>query len=137
MITFQPYIAVFSAAFVLIGCAAQQPLLCPPGQTQMLSDTLYFGTSGPKGAMSSEAWREFLDSTITPRFPEGLSVWPAAGQWKSANGTIVHEASYILNIIHPDTPANETAIAEISSAFKARFSQEAVLRVRGSACVSF
>lgn len=137
MITFQSSITVFLATFVLIGCTGKQPLSCPQGQTRMLSDTLYFGTTGPKGTMFPAAWREFLDTAITPRFPEGLTVWPADGQWKSDNGTIIREPSYVLNIIHPDTSANEKAIAEIVAAFKARFRQEAVLRVRDVVCTSF
>lgn len=137
MITFESYIVVFLATLVLVGCAGQQPLSCPPGQTQMLSDTLYFGTSNPKGTISPTDWRKFLDTTITPRFPEGLTVWPADGQWRSAKGSIVRESSYILNIIHSDTSINEEAIGEIVADFKAHFRQEAVLRVRDVVCTSF
>lgn len=130
-------VTIFSAALALSSCAGQQSFSCPPGQMQMLSDTLYFGAASPAGTMSPEAWQEFLDTAITPRFPEGLSAWPANGQWKSAKGTIVREASYVLNVIHSDTPPNERAINEITAAFKARFNQESVLRVRNVACVSF
>ncbi|MGR8933789.1 MAG: DUF3574 domain-containing protein [Gammaproteobacteria bacterium] len=127
----------FSAALALSGCVGQQSHACPPGQTAMQSDTLYFGSEGSLGSMPPNAWRAFLDAEVTPRFPQGLTVWPASGQWRSEAGNIVNEASYVLNIVHPDTPAAEKALAEMTAAFKTRFRQEAVLRVRSSACVSF
>src|SRR5688500_10226298 len=35
--------------------------------------------------------------------PEGLTVWEADGQWRSAAGTIDHEQSKVLLLVHPDT----------------------------------
>ena len=38
--------------------------------------------------------------------------------------------------IHPDTEESELAVNEVMSKYKAEFQQEAVLRVRSSACMS-
>ncbi len=103
----------------------------------MTTEQLYFGTGKSDGEVSAEDWRDFLSDTVTPRFPQGLSVWQASGQWQSKAGPIIHESSYVLDIVHEESAANERAIAEIMNTYKERFQQEAVLRVKGSACVSF
>jgi hypothetical protein len=103
----------------------------------MISEALYFGTDKPDGMVTAEDWESFLNDSVTPRFPQGLSVWRAAGQWKSDTGPIVRESSYVLNIVHPDTAAAESALNEVVNAYKSEFRQEAVLRVRSPACVSF
>ncbi len=102
-----------------------------------MQDLLYFGTATPDGVVSANDWHGFIDSVVTPRFPEGLSVWPASGQWKSAAGPIVRESSYVLSLVHPEGASAETAIADIVREYKARFRQEAVMRVRAPACISF
>jgi hypothetical protein len=125
-------------AALLGGCAAAGVPACGPGQQAMVSQTLYFGTEMPGGGrVEAPAWRAFLDRTVTPAFPQGFSVWTAAGQWRSDSGAIVQEPSYVLNIVHPDVPALDTAVAGIAAAYKRDFRQEAVLRVRSTACVSF
>ena len=67
---------------------------------------------------------------MTPRFPQGLTVWRADGQWRGADGVIVREPSFVLELIHPDSAAPERAVTEIIADYKHRFQQESVLRVR-------
>ena len=110
---------------------------CPSGSQPMVSETLYFGTQKPNGFVSSEDWQTFLNESVTPRFPAGLSVWQAAGQWKSNAGPTVRESSYVLNIVHADTPAARAALGAVAGEYKSKFEQEAVLRVRTATCVSF
>ncbi|MGZ5661296.1 MAG: DUF3574 domain-containing protein [Usitatibacter sp.] len=52
-------------------------------------------------------------------------------------GPIVREPSYILNIVHESSAAADASITEIMKTYKEEFRQEAVLRVRSPACVSF
>lgn len=118
-------------------CTSVAPQFCPRDQQAMIAEHLYFGTAKPEGQVSADDWRTFLDEVVTPRFPQGLSVWQASGQWKSAAGPIVREPSYVLNIVHESSDATDAAIVGIMSAYKSRFRQEAVLRVRSTACVSF
>jgi hypothetical protein len=98
---------------------------------------LYFGTGMRKGVVTTEERAKFLEVTVTSRFPQGLTVWQALGQWRGADGSIVRELTDVLQIIHPDDALSETSVAEIVAAYKAAFQQEAVLRVRDSICVSF
>ena len=103
----------------------------------MVSESLYFGTAKPDGVVSVEDWQTLLNSVVTPRFPQGLTVWQASGQWRSDAGSIVQESSYVVNIVHPDSAATDSSVTEIVKAYKAQFHQEAVLRSRSRVCVSF
>ncbi len=103
----------------------------------MVSDTLYFGTSTDKGPVTDPEWNSFLNSVVTPRFPEGLTVWDAKGQWRSKNGRVGKEKTKVLLLIHPDSSQADQAIQEIIDAYKKKFDQESVMKVRNSGNVSF
>ena len=123
---------------MLEGCASLPGIACSPGEEFAIQDTLYFGTGIPGGGVvTPEAWSMFLTTIVTPKFPQGLTVSQAAGQWRGEDGAIVQEASYVLELIHPDDIASEQSVAEIVSAYKTQFRQEAVLRVSENACISF
>jgi Protein of unknown function (DUF3574) len=137
-------VAAIAAAFLFVPCIALVaactglgPQSCPAGQQGMITEYLYFGAAKPDGQVSANDWRAFLDEVVTPRFPQGLSAWQASGQWKAAAGPVIHEPSYVLNVVHESNEATDAAIIAIVEAYKARFLQEAVLRIRSSACVSF
>ena len=121
--------------FAACGCASAQS--CPSGLKPMTEVELIFGRDIAGGASVSDAdWQDFLDREITPRFPDGLTVEDASGQWKGANG-IVREKSKRLTIIVSDGAAEEAKLAAIREAYKARFRQDAVLQTESQACVSF
>lgn len=121
----------------LTACGAMAPrLVCPPGQQAAVQELLYFGTDKPSGRVTPQEWAQFLRETVTPKFPEGFTAWPASGQWRSADGTVVHEPSYVLSLVHPPGAAANQAIQDLAATYKTRFQQEAVLRVTSSACMS-
>lgn len=91
----------------------------------------------PSGQVTAGEWQQFLAEVITPRFPEGLTAWSAAGQWRNPSGELQKEDSYVLHVVHKDEAKYETAVHEIVDAYKTRFRQEAVLRVRTATCISF
>lgn len=129
--------ALLCLAATLSACATLPGPGCGnAGQTQILH-TLYFGTARPGGVVSEREWREFIDRVVTPRFPQGLTSWSAAGQWRGASGSIEREDARVLQLVHADDEAAEQAAQEIARAYKDEFQQEAVLRVRSRACVSF
>ena len=123
-------------ALALAGCAGAPPA-CGPGLQAMVSDVLYFGTARPQGSVSDAQFAAFVDDAVTPRFPDGLTLWRAKGQWRARDGRIVAEGSHVLNVVHAGDERSERAVAQIVSAYKSRFDQESVLRVKGAACVSF
>ena len=94
--------------------------------------------SGGAEVVGDEDWAAFLADTITPRFPDGLSVIDVAGQGANADGTIERERTKMLLVLVP--PSDETALNrmnEIGAQYKQRFNQDAVLRVITPACVAF
>jgi len=124
-------------AALLVSCSSLHGPSCTAGEQRSVSELLYFGTAKPKGVVSAEEWSAFLGSVVTPRFPQGLSAWQAAGQWQSADGSLTRENSFVLNLVHPEGEAGDKAIQAIVTEYKARFQQEAVLRVKSYACTSF
>jgi len=115
-------------AIVLTSCA----------HDMWVSERLFFGRSIPGGGMvSDEEWSAFVREVVTPRFPSGLTMHSASGQWREASGKIVSEPVVIIELLHPRSEADDRAIAEIVHAYREKFHQEAVLRVRWRSRVSF
>ncbi len=111
---------------------------CPEGTNRWTEYQLFFGLSrSDGGTISEEQWREFLADTVTPRFPDGLTVLSGNGQWRDSSGEVLREGSKLLIIYAPPGEDGRRAIDEISEEYERRFDQESVLRVIGSACVSF
>jgi len=126
------------------GCASSslsiRPSLgtCEAGDQSMVRDTLYFGRNRPHGGTVREAeWRQFLNEVITPRFPDGLTVVKATGQWRNASGQIEREASQVVTLIHAGDPTAQHKVSEITAEYRQRFDQEAVLRERTATCARF
>jgi hypothetical protein len=114
------------------------PSACEPGDRVMVRDVLYFGRSKPTGVEVNDGeWDGFLATVVTPRFPDGLTVVPATGQWRGASGKIVRERAEILTLLHAGDSVTRQAVAAIASEYKNRFGQEAVLRERSQVCVTF
>jgi hypothetical protein len=130
-------VLVLVVAVAAAGCATAGGASCRADEKPRVSDTLYFGAVRPDGMVAAADWSRFLEEWVTPRFPEGLTVWQASGQWRGADGKIVEEPSRVLNLVHSGDDADERKVNEISSEYKRQFQQEAVLRTRGNVCVSF
>ena len=124
-------------AVALSACATFGEPRCASHEQAAVQDSLYFGTARAAGVVTAEEWSGFLEATVTPRFPRGLTVSQASGQWRGADGAIVRESTYVLHLLHASDAQSEAAIAAIVSAYKTQFRQEAVLRVRAKACMSF
>ncbi len=122
-------------AALLAGCAASSGQTCPTGLKPMTSADLYFGLSIPGGGAVSEAeWQRFVDEEITPRFPDGLTITDAKGQWRDASG-IVREPSKHLFVIKASGDADK--LAAVRAAYRARYHQDSVLLVETPVCGSF
>jgi hypothetical protein len=98
--------------------------------------TLYFGLQRPKGAVSELEWQIFLRDEVTKQFPDGLTVWEAQGQWRSAAGTVDQERSKVLLLVHADTAAARQGIQSVIEAYRRAFEQQSVLWERSRVCVA-
>jgi Protein of unknown function (DUF3574) len=121
----------------LVSCTTTAPLQCRHNEQALVSSTLYFGTGKTKGVVTNKEWLGFLADIVTPRFPQGLTVIDASGQWRSVDGQIVREAAHALTLVHPGDAASDRAIDEIIARYKSSFAQESVLSTRSPTCVSF
>jgi hypothetical protein len=113
-------------------------LTCRPGATPLARLELLFGMGRKEGGEVSDAeWRAFLDTEVTPRFPDGLMVLTGDGQWRSSVSGRAKEKSRIVEIWYRPSPDSEPKIEAIRSAYKGRYGQDSVMRVDGVSCVSF
>ena len=121
----------------LAACVSPLQPRCLGGEQLAVADTLYFGTQQPNGVVTNDEWSRFLEEVVTPRFPHGLTVAEASGQWLSAKGLPVRESTHVLQLVHPDDGPDDALVARVVSDYKNRFAQESVLRVKVKACIAF
>ncbi|MCL5500852.1 Protein of unknown function [Phytobacter palmae] len=130
-------------AGLLAGCVAQPAKQAVPAQSckadnQMEQTTLYFGLSRPAGKdITAQEWQQFVDTDVTPRFRDGLTVFDARGQWLGNDGKVAKEASKALMLIHGKDAGSESNIETLRTRYKTRFGQESVMRVDQPVCVQF
>lgn len=98
---------------------------------------LFFGLSTPEGPVPDAEWTRFLREVVTPRFPRGLTVVHADGQWRARGSADVRrEPSRVVEIVD-DGAEMGRRIAEIVAAYRLRFRQESVMVTRGPVEVCF
>lgn len=132
-----------SVLFAITACSAPGKLptvsttACAVGD-MMQQTTLYFGLNRPHGqAITDAEWQQFVDSDVTPRFKDGLTVLSAKGQWLGHDGKLAREESKALILIHTPGPRSEQDIERLRTIYKQRFAQDSVMRVDTPACVAF
>jgi hypothetical protein len=104
--------------------------------TPQLKTTLYFGGARPKGSVSELEWQIFLRDEVTSRFPNGMTVWDAEGQWRGLAGQIAHERTKVLLLVHPDTEQARRAIRAVIDKYRKAFEQESVLWETSQVCTA-
>jgi hypothetical protein len=120
-------LCVAGLALVLIGCI---PRVHSDGLKSGHLERLYFGRNiGDTATVSDSAWSGFVRDVLTPAFPEGATVWEAAGQWRAPDGTLVRERSFVVELLHLVTPDVEARVQRVIDSYKSRFAQQSVLRM--------
>ena len=91
-----------------------------------------------RGKAGDARWRQFLAREVTPRFPDGLTVYETYGQWRDPRrNMIVRERSRVLRIIVAADAPTQDRISAVAEAYKKQFRQKSVGIVTRPACVSF
>jgi hypothetical protein len=107
------------------------PSALPAAVESHVREELYFGMRKPDATLVTEAeWQAFVDSVVTPRFPEGLTVLTGYGQYQADGEPLVREPTKVLILIHRGGPDAERRIREIAALYCLRFDQKSVMRVR-------
>ena len=121
--------------------AAAAPYTCLlPGEQRMLIAELFFGRDrGGRRAVSDAEWSDFLASVVTPRFPDGLTVFDGYGQWRNpASGLIGRSPDVkIVLIAAPRSPDLAARLAALIDAYKIRFHQQSVGIITRDSCAAF
>jgi hypothetical protein len=132
-------VAPIILALAWSGSADAQSFECRAGQQPREVAQLLFGRNiGGRLGVSEAQWGRFVDREISPRFPDGLTVLDAKGEWRdTARNTTVHEPGKVVEIVLPGKPDDGERLEEIAAAYKTRFRQQSVGIVVRGACVSF
>jgi hypothetical protein len=138
-------IALLSALSVFLLTAAepasgaQTPALSCHGtqQPKQVAELLFGRDIGLKVGVSDNAWARFVARQITPRFPGGLTVADAIGQWRDGANMIVREPVKRVEIVLPGDDDDEARLDAIVNAYKREFRQHSVGVIVRPACVSF
>jgi len=138
------YVSIFAVLLLLAGslCPAlpETPALSCHGtqQPRQVAELLFGRDIGRHLGVGESAWTLFVAREITPRFPDGLTITNALGQWRDSDtGKTVHEPSKRVEIVLPGKDDDDTRLDAIAAAYKRQFHQQSVAIIVRSACVSF
>jgi len=118
----------------------------PGAAAHWVRSELYFGVGEVQGAgdrpqadtIDDTRWRAFLDKEVTPRFPDGLTVFDAYGQWLFRGDAEPNRLrTKVLVVLHEDTPKRRADIEAIRLAWKQATRHQSVLWSRQAVDVSF
>ncbi len=132
--------AAVACLLLVAGCAAGGDTVCPGGMDSFTEINVYFGLEKGSGVtLTEEEWQSFLADTVTPHFPDGLTVLDARGQWfDTAEGRLYRESTKVLNVLVPADGVGDSvaAVRNISDIYKAQFDQQAVFYTSLPACAA-
>ena len=128
-----------TVALALAGGVDAQVLDCLGGQRPGQVAELMFGRNiGRRLGVNKADWSRFVDREIISRFPSGLTMFNAAGEWRDgASNKIMREPSKVVQIVLPGQAEDTARLNEIIAAYKQRFKQQSVVMIVRPACVSF
>jgi hypothetical protein len=131
-------LSVCSADVAAAGQTGAAPdAACAPQGVTYTRTTLYFGLARPRGTITEKEWKSFVKQEVTPRFPQGFTVWQADGQWRTADGQIARERAKVLLLVHAATVSVRDTLADLVASYKRRFEQESVLWETATVCAAF
>jgi hypothetical protein len=138
-----PATLIAAAALCLLlagGCLVGGDVDCPDGMEPFTELNIYFGQEkGDGGTVSEEEWQVFLADAVTLKFPDGLTVLDARGQWfDTEEGRLYQESTKLLNVLVP-VDATESSVGTVrglSDIYKDRFDQQAVFHTSLPACAA-
>ena len=106
----------------------------------MLVAELFFGRDRAGHAAVSDAeWADFLNTIVTPNFPEGLTVFDGYGQWRNPETGVIGRSPRVKIVLiavkrSPELSGRLTAVID---AYKTRFNQRSVGLVTRDSCAAF
>jgi len=106
----------------------------------MLVAELFFGRDRAGRKLVGDAeWGNFLNTVITPNFPDGLTVFDGYGQWRNPQTGVIGRSPdvKIVLIAAKRSPDLGDRLARVIDAYKMRFAQQSVGIVTRDSCAAF
>ena len=121
-------------------CNAQTAGATCPGapQPKQVAELLFGRDIGRRGGVSAAAWARFVARELTPRFPDGLTVTDATGQWRiprTATSCVSRPSGS--TSCCPAPADDQERLDAVVTAYKRKFHQHSVGVIVRTACVSF
>ncbi|HEY6258809.1 MAG TPA: DUF3574 domain-containing protein [Xanthobacteraceae bacterium] len=130
--------AIFLALVFSPGTHAQTAACHAPQEPRQVAELLFGRKIGDRLAVSAAQWGRFVDREISPRFPDGLTIFDTQGEWRdTTRKATVHEPSKVVEIVLPGKGDDLERLEQIAEAYKTRFRQQSVGIIVREACVSF
>jgi hypothetical protein len=145
---------VLAAAGISLNACAQAPQPAPqaappspapyqcilPQEQRMLVAELFFGRDkAGRKAVSDAEWADFLAKTVTPNFPDGLTVFDGYGQWRNPETGLIGRSPSVKIVLiaakrSPDLAGRLNTVME---AYKTRFHQQSIGIITRDSCAAF
>jgi broad specificity phosphatase PhoE len=129
--------AVALTVAALVATSVHARTGCPAGLHPARSVELFFGQEVGGRLLSDAEWAAFLDAEVTPRFPDGLTVWQAQGQWRPPGGVLAREPSRVMLMELTGVGDERARLDGVIEAYKTRYHQKSVLLVEHADCIRF
>ena len=110
---------------------------CPEKFNTFVEYRLFLGRNNSQGEeiVSDKDWTLFVENTVTPLFPDGLTIYEARGHWLNSSGHLTQEKSKVIHIL-VNSP-NQESIDKLITTYKNRFQQKSVLSLTSPVCAVF
>ena len=107
-------------------------------QPKMVAELMFGRDIGHGVGVSEPEWQHFVARELVSRFPDGLTVIDAVGQWRDRDsGRIVHEPSKHVEIVLPGDKDDDARLDAVVDAYKRAFRQHSVGVIVRPACAAF
>jgi hypothetical protein len=107
-------------------------------QPKQVAELIFGRDIGKRLGVSESAFARFVAREMTPRFPDGLTITDAVGQWRDPKSdSIVREPSKRVEIVLAGNDSDKARLDAVVEAYKREFRQQAVVVIVRGACVSF
>lgn len=130
--------AIVALAAPVTRLAAETPACQGETKPHQVAELSFGRDIGHSVGVSEQAWARFVARELTPRFPDGLTITDAVGQWRNpTSGRAVQEPTKQVEIVLPGKDDDEARLEAVVAAYKRDFSQHSVVVIVRTACVAF
>lgn len=131
-------IILLTAGETGIGAQPAAPSCHGARQPKMVAELMFGRDIGHGVGVSEAAWQLFVTRELVSRFPDGLTIIDAVGQWRDRDsGRIVREPSKHVEIVLPGNKDDDARLDAVVAAYKHTFHQHSVGVIVRPACVAF